>query len=221
MSQDIETKLGYVFKSPSLRDEALTHPSAASALKPSYQRLEFLGDRVLGLVVARLLIQRFPGEAEGDLAKRHAVLVSRETAARAAGALGIAPFIKLSKGEDEAGGRSNPTALGDVMEALLGAIYLDGGLAPAEALVVRLWEPLLAEDLSPPKDAKTTLQEWSQARSMGLPVYSVLSQSGPAHDPKFLILARIGDNQAQGEGNSKRAAEQMAAKALLETLTHD
>ncbi|TAN50820.1 MAG: ribonuclease III, partial [Rhodospirillales bacterium] len=144
-----------------------------------------------------------------------------EAAASAARSLGLGAFILLSKGEDEAKGRENLTALGDVMEALLGAIYQDGGLEPAEALAVRLWEPLLAQDLSPPRDAKTSLQEWSQARSLGLPVYTVLSQSGPAHDPKFTIRARIGDKESVGEGSSKRAAEQMAAKLLLESIEND
>ncbi len=141
--------------------------------------------------------------------------------AGAARSLGLGGFIKMSRGEDEAKGRDSPAALGDVMEALLGAVYLDGGLEPAEALAVRLWEPLLAQDLSPPRDAKTSLQEWSQARSLGLPVYTVLSQSGPAHDPKFVIRASIGGKESLGEGSSKRIAEQMAAKLLLERLEND
>lgn len=218
MSGDLESRLGHSFKNTSLLIEALTHPSASQPLKPSYQRLEFLGDRVLGLVVAHLLIERFPHEAEGDLAKRHAQLVSREAAARAARALDIGPFIKFSKGELDAGGADSASALGDVIEALLGAVYLDGGLAPAETLARRLWEPMLSLDLSPPRDAKTALQEWSQARSLGLPIYRVLEQSGPAHDPKFEIEAVVGEEKARGTGSSKRAAEQMAAKALLEKM---
>ncbi|CAA6603238.1 RNase III [Rhodospirillaceae bacterium LM-1] len=218
MSRDIEKRLGYHFKNTRLLTEALTHPSASSALSPSYQRLEFLGDRVLGLVVARLLIERFPLEAEGDLAKRHAQLVSRETAAKAARTLDIGPFIKFSKGEFDAGGQGSSSALGDVMEALLGAIYQDGGLAPAEALALRLWEPMLSLDLTPPKDAKTALQEWSQARSLGLPVYTVVGQSGPAHDPRFEVKVQVGGYAASGEGASKRAAEQLAARSLLDRV---
>lgn len=218
MPGDLEARLGHSFKNTSLLTEALTHPSASQPLKPSYQRLEFLGDRVLGLVVAHLLIERFPHEAEGDLAKRHAQLVSREAAARAARALEIGPFIKFSKGELEAGGAGSASALGDVIEALLGAVYLDGGMAPAEALARKLWEPMLSLDLSPPRDAKTALQEWSQARSLGLPIYRVLGQSGPAHDPEFEVEAAVGSRTAVGRGSSKRAAEQAAAKTLLEMM---
>ncbi len=218
MARDIELRLGHRFNNPFLLTEALTHPSASAPLSPSYQRLEFLGDRVLGLVVARLLIERFPHEAEGDLAKRHAQLVSRETAAKAARLLDIGSFIRFSKGEMEAGGQGSSSALGDVMEALLGAIYLDGGLAPAEALALRLWEPMLSLDLTPPKDAKTALQEWSQARTLGLPVYTVVGQSGPAHDPRFEVKVQVGVHSASGEGASKRAAEQLAAKSLLDKV---
>lgn len=218
MSAELQKRLGYQFSNASLLTEALTHPSASSALNPSYQRLEFLGDRVLGLVVARLLIERFPHEAEGDLAKRHAALVSRDAAASAARKLDLGPFITLSKGEADTGGRASLSALGDVIEALLGAIYLDGGLAPAEALAFSLWEPMLSLDLTPPKDAKTALQEWSQGRSMGLPVYSVVSQSGPPHDPKFEVSVKVGEWQAAGQGASKRVAEQAAAKTLLDMV---
>lgn len=219
MSADLQQRLGYQFKNASLLTEALTHPSASSPQKPSYQRLEFLGDRVLGLVVAGLLLERFPHEPEGDLAKRHAQLVSREAAARAAKDLDIGPFIKFSKGEQEAGGAASASALGDVMEALLGAIYQDGGLEPARKLALRLWEPMLSMDLAPPKDPKTTLQEWSQARSMGLPVYKVLAQSGPAHDPLFEIEVTVGAHQSIGSGTSKRAAEQAAARTLLDKVS--
>lgn len=218
MNGDLQQRLGYRFKNSALLHEALTHPSASSSRQPSYQRLEFLGDRVLGLVVAGLLLARYPGENEGDLAKRHARLVSREMAALAARKLELGPHIVLSKGEAEAGGAENLSALGDVMESLLGAIYLDGGLEAAQKLALNLWEPLLAQDLAPPKDAKTTLQEWSQSKGLGLPVYQVLSSTGPHHEPSFTVLASVGGRKAEGVGGSKRAAEQAAAKALLEGL---
>lgn len=218
MGGKLEKLLGYRFKDAALLMQALTHPSAASGAKPSYQRLEFLGDRVLGLVVARLLYVCFPGEAEGDLAKRHARLVSRDVAALAARKLELGPHIVFSKGEMESGGAESASALGDVMEALLGAVYLDGGLEPAEKFAVSLWEPMLSLDLEPPKDPKTTLQEWSQARSLGLPAYKVISQSGPAHDPSFEVEVAVGCNKASGLGSSKRAAEQAAAKSLLEQV---
>lgn len=218
MTKDLQQRLGYRFKNQALMHEALTHPSASSSKQLNYQRLEFLGDRVLGLVVAGLLIGRYPNENEGDLAKRHARLVSREVVALAARKLDIGPSIVLSKGEAEAGGADNPSALGDVLESLLGAIYLDGGLEPAKTLALSLWEPMLSLDLSPPRDAKTSLQEWSQSKGLGLPVYQVLSSTGPQHDPCFTVLVSVAGRKAEGTGGSKRAAEQAAAKALLEGM---
>lgn len=215
MTEQLQQRLGYRFKNASLLAEALTHPSASTAKQANYQRLEFLGDRVLGLVVATMLIERFPGESEGDLAKRHARLVSREMAAKAAAMLDLGPVIKFSKGEADAGGAESASALGDAMESVLGAIYRDGGFEPAMALVRSLWEPMLAENAAPPMDAKTALQEWSQSKGLGLPVYQLVSTGGPAHEPSFTILASVGGHKAGGSGGSKRAAEQAAAKALL------
>jgi ribonuclease-3 len=213
--------LGYNFHEPKLLEQALTHPSLqpGSAGRGPYERLEFLGDRVLGLVVAEMLYNRFPGENEGALARRHAALVRRESLARIALQINLGPALSLSRSEEETGGRNNLGTLADACEAVLGAMYADGGLAPVAALINRLWTPLMAEMAAPPKDAKTALQEWAQARALGLPVYSTLAVDGPPHNPDFLIGVEIENTaKASGRGPSKRAAEQAAAANLLEQL---
>jgi len=216
--------LGYNFHEPKLLEQALTHPSLqpgnGSAGRGPYERLEFLGDRVLGLVVAEMLYNRFPGENEGALARRHAALVRRESLARIALQINLGPALSLSRSEEETGGRNNMGTLADACEAVLGAMYADGGLAPVAALINRLWTPLMAEMAAPPKDAKTALQEWAQARALGLPIYSTLSVEGPPHNPDFLIGVEIeGTAKGSGRGPSKRAAEQAAAANLLEQLS--
>jgi ribonuclease-3 len=214
-------QLGYEFHNPKLLRQALTHPSlqAGNAGRGPYERLEFLGDRVLGLVVAEMLYRNFPSENEGALARRHAAMVRREALARVAQQIDLAAALALSRSEEDTGGRQNLGTLADACEAVLGAIYADGGLAPAAALINRLWQPLMHEMLAPPKDAKTSLQEWAQARGLGLPVYQMLAVEGPPHAPQFLIEAAIeGFASAQGRGASKRAGEQAAAATLLEQL---
>jgi len=213
--------LGYNFQDPQLLEQALTHPSLqpGSAGRGPYERLEFLGDRVLGLVVAEMLYNRFPTENEGALARRHAALVRRESLARIALQINLGPALSLSRSEEETGGRNNMGTLADACEAVLGAMYADGGLGPVAGLINRLWTPLMAEMAAPPKDAKTALQEWAQARALGLPVYSTLSVEGPPHSPDFLIGVEIESTaKASGRGPSKRAAEQAAAANLLEQL---
>ena len=217
----LSSRLGYRFKKPELLQQALTHPSLqpGSAGRGPYERLEFLGDRVLGLVVADMLFNTFPGENEGDLARRHAALVRRESLARIAGEIGLGQALSLSRSEEETGGRHNAGTLADACEAVLGALFADGGLMPAAELIRKLWTPLMAEMTAPPKDAKTALQEWAQARAMGLPVYSTLGVEGPPHNPEFLIGVAIeGVAEASGRGPSKRVAEQAAAAHLLEQL---
>jgi ribonuclease-3 len=214
-------RLGYRFKRPELLQQALTHPSLqpGSGGRGPYERLEFLGDRVLGLVVADMLYREFPAENEGDLARRHAALVRREALARIALGLDLGPALSLSRSEEETGGRHNAGTLADACEAVLGALYADGGLEPAAALIKRLWAPLMGEMAAPPKDAKTALQEWAQARAKGLPVYSTLAVEGPPHNPEFLIGVAIeGVASGSGRGPSKRVAEQAAAANLLEQL---
>jgi ribonuclease III len=216
MSADLTDILGYTFSDTALLTEALTHRSVVGASIGSYERLEFLGDRVLALVIADLLVAEFPSEAEGALSMRFAALVRRETLAEVAGKAGIATYILLGASENESGERENDTILADVCEALLGAIYLDGGLVPARAFIERYFLTALHEAIEPPQDAKTALQEWAQGKGYGLPVYSQVSREGPDHAPVFTISVAVKDlTPADGTGSSKRAAEQAAAKQFL------
>ncbi len=223
--QDLSGRLDYPFRDGALLTQALTHPSVIASQATGkrrfteYERLEFLGDRVLGLVVAELLYKSFPNEPEGDLAKRFAALVREETLAQVAHTLRLGAHLRLSPGEDSSGGRDNPRVLADACEALIGAIYLDGGFEPAQRVVTRLWSALLDQISAPPKDAKTRVQEWAQARGLGLPRYVVCEQGGPAHNPHFVVEVQIDTvTPAQGSGTSKRAAEQAAATSLLKGL---
>ena len=218
-----ESFLGHRFQRPELLHQALTHASTArdrQGRNRSNERLEFLGDRVLGLVVADFLLERFPDEDEGELARRHAGLVRRETLARVAEDIGIAPHIVMSRGEEDAGGRANPGLLADTLEAAIAALYLDGGLAVAGGFIQTHWQGLVEEDVEPPKDGKTTLQEWAQGRGLDLPSYREVDRSGPAHAPTFMVEVGVeGHGTAVAPGASKRAAEQAAADALLERIT--
>lgn len=223
---DLHAVLGHAFARPELLTQALTHPSMQqgrrSKTSDPYERLEFLGDRVLGLVVAEMLFNRFPNEAEGALARRHAALVRREAVARVAGEIGLDIHLVLAKGEDDAGGRANPGILADACEAVIGALYADAGFAVAASFVRSRWEPMMEEALAPPKDAKTGLQEWAQGRGLPLPLYRVLGQEGPPHEPIFLIEVSVeGVGSAVGRGASKRVAEQAAAGTLLEQVTYE
>jgi len=219
--------LGHRFSNPDLLEEALTHASALNqgpAVKSaeSYQRLEFLGDRVLGLVVADLLVRRFPDEPEGALAKRFAVLVQRETLAEVAESLELAKFLRLATSEDLSGGRDNPTTLADCCEAVIGALFMDGGYEVAAATIRELWLPLAEQARHPPRDPKTALQEWAQARGLPLPRYREVRRSGPAHAPDFTIEVSVpGAAPAEGQGRSKRQAEREAAASLLERLEEE
>ncbi|MBI4183796.1 MAG: ribonuclease III [Proteobacteria bacterium] len=219
---DVRTVFGHDFRHPELLRRALTHtsvPRARAAGGENYERLEFLGDRVLALVVAEMLLEEFPAEREGAIARRHAALVRREALARVATGLGLARFLHLSRGEEESGGRSNPALLADACEAVIGALYLDGGLEAAARFVRGHWRPLLAEAPTPPRDAKTALQEWAQARGLALPTYRLVAAEGPPHEPRFTVeVALAGVVPALAKGASKRAAEKAAARALLRRL---
>lgn len=211
--------LDYEFRNPELARTALTHRSAAGRGEPTYERLEFLGDRVLALVISDLLYEHYPREEEGALAKRLVGLVRRETLAEIAAKLGMADLIILSKGEEDAGGRGNPAILADVCESLIGAVYRDGGLAPARRFIERNWHELMTSEKTPPKDAKTTLQEWAQGSGFELPEYREVERSGPDHAPRFTIEVKVDEfPPARAEGPSKRAAEQLAAEMLLKRL---
>lgn len=218
--------LGHRFADGALLASALTHPSAGAPHAQrrgqavgAYERLEFLGDRVLGLVVAHMLYGTFAGEDEGALAKRLAALVRRETVARVAEAIGLGRHLVLSRGEAESGGRESRALLADALEALIGALYLDAGLPAAEAFVRRAWAPLIGEAAEPPQDAKTALQEWAQGVGLPLPSYSTVASEGPPHSPVFSVEVSVeGHPPARGQGRSKRAAEQAAAEALLDAI---
>jgi ribonuclease III len=217
----LEERIGHRFADRALLRQALTHASVAGRGKhapPTNERLEFLGDRVLGLVIATLLLDRFPRDSEGPLTRRHAALVRRETLAEIAGELDLGAWLDLARSE-EAGGRTKPAILADALEALIGALYLDAGLAAAEGFIARHWTERLRTTTAPPRDAKSALQEWAQARGLPLPVYEVVESGGPAHAPAFVVRARLADGPgASAAAASKRAAEQAAAALLLASL---
>lgn len=211
--------IGHRFARAELLNEALTHPSAAGPGSASYERLEFLGDRVLGLALAAHLFATFPDEAEGDLALRHAALVSRDSCTLVAGELRLDLYLHLTPGESRAGSGRRASVLADACEAVIGAIYRDGGFAPARAFIERHWSGRMERTAEPPMDAKTSLQEWAQGRGLALPAYRQLSRSGPDHAPHFTIEVAVGDfTPERGEGPTKRTAEQTAAEKLLERL---
>jgi ribonuclease-3 len=226
LDADWADALGYAFVDPALLEQALTHRSALdrrperrARFPHGNERLEFLGDRVLSLVVADMLMSRHPGEDEGALARRHSTLVSTQALAAIAARLDLGPRLRLGDSELMSRGQEKPSILADACEALIGAIYSDGGLEPARAFVERTWEPLLSVDLRPPRDPKTELQEWAQGRGLALPAYREVGREGPAHAPAFVIEASVkGAAPVRGRGASKREAERAAALALLEVL---
>jgi ribonuclease III len=227
---DLAQTIGYEFVQPELVEEALTHPSALvperrrsrhrkSVAKRSYERLEFLGDRVLGLVIADLLWRRFAQEPEGHLTRRLTYLVRRETLARVADALSLGQSLVLSRAEAAAGAARNPAILADVCEALIAAVYLDGGFDAASAFIRRFWEPLIDETPEPPRDPKTELQEWAQARGLARPAYELVATSGPDHALIFTVAASVaGTDRVTASASSKRIAEARAAALLLDRL---
>lgn len=218
---DLAARLPHAFARPELLRHALTHRSAAdprNRMLDSNERLEFIGDRVLALVMAEWLAERFPQEREGDLGKRLAVLVARESLAQVAARLGLAEALRIPSAEDRSGVRHRASVLADAMEALLGALYLDGGLAAAAGLIRREWSGLLEASARPPVSAKTRLQEWTLGRGLGLPEYVQVSATGPAHSPVFVVRVMAAGQDAEGSGDSKRAAEQAAAGNLLARL---
>jgi ribonuclease-3 len=227
--------LGYDFKDPVLLKTALTHPSAISITRPrrgrktgskadaevsvDNQRLEFLGDRVLGIVIAEMLFHAFPDEDEGALARRLAALVKQDALDAVAREIDLGRYLILSRGEEDGGGRDNPATLADACESVIGAVYLDGGLEVAGGFIERYWRPKMAAEAKPPQDAKTALQEWAQAAGLALPRYTVVKSEGPPHDPVFEVsVSVVGQEPASARGRSKRAAEQAAARSLLDRV---
>lgn len=225
LSRDLDVfqdRIGHRFAQPELLLRAMTHSSIASETRPDNQRLEFLGDRVLGLVIAETLMTDDNTADEGLLAPRFNALVRKEACADVARSVGLGDVLKLGKSEQVTGGRRKLALLGDAMEALIAAVYQDAGLEVARAMILRLWSEQISNVEHDARDPKTTLQEWAQARGMKPPVYSVTERSGPDHAPVFRISASLDNGaSANGEAPSKRAAEQAAAKALLAEVSDD
>lgn len=225
--QQGEAILGHVFAQPALLVEALTHRSANGNKvgqrggrrgEGSNERLEFIGDRVLGLVIAEWLIERFPAEQEGELARRMAQLTSHTVLAEVAEVVGLAGAIVVGPKEERAGVRQTANVLADALEATIAALYMDAGLEVARTFVRRAWTEAMERQVVPPKDAKTALQEWMMARALPLPAYVEQERTGPSHAPVFVVTVTSGGLSGMGTGSSKRMAERAAAADLLGRL---
>lgn len=213
-------RIGHDFANPELLIRALTHGSISSATRPDNQRLEFLGDRVLGLVMAEALLDADPSAAEGVLAPRYNALVRKETCAAVAREIDLGAVLKLGKSEMVSGGRRKEALLGDGMEALIAAVYRDGGFGAAKDLILRLWGDRIGTVEADARDPKTALQEFVQARGEATPDYVIVKREGPDHAPEFTVAVTLASGEsAEAKAGSKRQAEQSAAKTLLERLT--
>ena len=216
VAEFIREKLGHEPRDIRLFELALTHSSVGS---DNYERLEFLGDRILGMVIAQALFERYPNEPEGNLSKRYNGLVDRDTCAENAREIGVPAFVRLGKQAREDGASQSENVVGDVMESLIGALSLDGGMEAARRFILKLWEPDLAMQRRAPQHPKSALQELAAARQCKVPVYEVVGRAGAHHAPKFTIrvsVPRLGE--ATAEGTSKQEAETAAAAALLKQL---
>ena len=217
--RSFEQRLGYEFSNLSLLVEALTHSSIASDFRKDNQRLEFLGDRVLGLVMAEALLEIDQTAPEGTLAPRFNALVRKETCAEVARQIELGGVLKIGRSEMLSGGRRKDALLGDGMEAVIAAIYKDGGFEIAKTIIINLWGDRIKNVKGDARDAKTMLQEWAQARGQNPPNYEVMSRSGPDHAPDFLVKVILASGEtSEAMAGSKRQAEQMAAKALLQKI---
>lgn len=221
----LEEAIGHSFADRRLIELALTHISAVTGLQgskarvASYQRLEFLGDHVLGLVVSDMLYRSFPNAEEGELSRRLADLVCEAACAEVALAMAIPAHVRLGAGEERSGGRQRQAILADIAEAVLAAVYLDAGFPAAEALVERFWRPRLAKRASAVRDPKTALQEWAQARGLPPPHYRLVEREGPDHNPQFRIAVDVpGWESIEAVGTSKQAAQKAAAAAFLQRV---
>lgn len=210
-SSALQASLDYSFRDLELLQRALTHTSAGTEV--NNERLEFLGDRVLGLAVADMLLDKFPHENEGHISRRFAELVRAETLTQIGRAVGIDAALNY------AGNEANDGIVADATEAVIAALYLDGGQPAAVGFIERHWSPLIRSSDAPPRDAKTALQEWSQARGLGLPTYRDTAREGPDHDPLFTVEVTVpGGEAVRAQGSSKRAAEQEAAALMMAQL---
>ncbi len=211
-----EERIGYTFRDPAILREALTHASMSSPTRADNQRLEFLGDRVLGLVIAETVLNEDIQATEGQLAPRFNALVRKEACADVARTIDLGPVLRLGRSEMNSGGRRKKALLGDAMEAVIAAVFLDGGLPEARAMIRRLWGARISQVDHDARDSKTILQEWAQARGMPPPAYREIARAGPDHAPRFTIEVCLQNGQSvQAEAGSKRLAEQGAASALL------
>ena len=209
----LEEILGHSFSDKTLLFAAMTHPSLEG--ENNYQRLEFLGDRVLGLVIGALIFERFQGDSEGQLSRRFAALVRKETLSEVAIDLGFSPMIRMTETTEKTGGRTNASIHSDVLEALIGAVFVDGGFKRARDFIAKAWGDNL-NDKTPAKDPKSGLQEWAQGCGQPLPLYEVVERSGPDHAPSFTIKVSVeGLGSASAKGSSKQIAETRAAEKLL------
>lgn len=214
----LEEKLGHRFADARLLEIALTHSSVLNS-PANNERLEFLGDRVLSLAMAELLYSSYPAEREGDLAKRHAALVAKSALLEVAEKLGLDAYVRLSRGEIKSGGAKKDTILSDCLEALIGAVFLDGGYAPACAFVHAQWRGLVATHTVPPEDAKSSLQVWAQQRGLPLPEYKLKSRTGSDHQPVFEIEVTVrGLAPVSAAAASKQSAEKEAALKMLASI---
>lgn len=218
--EQLQDKIGYQFKNISLLKMALTHSSTGE--KNNYERLEFLGDRVLGLVIAAFIFTKFPKEDEGDLAKRLASLVQGQTLADLSSRISLGDFIILSDAEAAAGGAQNEHILADVFEAVIGAMYLDGGFEPCRILIETQWQDTLYTMKKPPQHPKTAIQEWAQGQGLPLPDYDIIEQSGPDHAPVFKIQLNVKDHESvTASGKSRAEAEKEAAELFMNNVKKD
>ena len=215
----LEVRIGHEFARPELLIRALTHASISSNTRPDNQRLEFLGDRVLGLVMATALLENDKAASEGQLAPRFNALVRKEACADVAREIDLGSVLKLGRSEMMSGGRRKLALLGDAMEAVIAAVYRDAGFETAQAMILRLWGDRIGTVEEDARDPKTALQEFVQAKRQKPPAYVLVSRDGPDHQPVFTIAVRLEDGaEARATAGSKRQAEQAAAKMLLETL---
>lgn len=226
LTTKFQEALGHKFVDQALLNEALTHSSVNAAFRgqgerfsasANYERLEFLGDRVLGLVVADILLKRYPHEAEGDLAKRHAMLVSRETLSKIAREIDLGSNLFSAK--NDCGDEKNQSVLADALEAVIAALYRDGGLACAVSFIEKHWRQRMSLTSAPPQDAKSSLQEWAMSKALPLPNYVEISREGPSHEPIFTVAVKVtGYPEVKAQGPSKRLAEQKAAATLFKII---
>ena len=222
---EVEAAINYVFKDKDLIHHAMTHPSILGSDEDAHhsnQRLEFLGDRVLGLVISERLIERFPTDREGEMAPKLNALVNKSACARAIRHLGVGEHLMMGNGEIKTGGRGRESTLGDLCEAVIGAIYLDGGLKAARAYIEFAWADEFSRPLAAIQNPKSVLQDWALKRGMALPAYKVTGRTGPEHELEFEVLVTLADGMsATGVGSSKQDAGRAAAERLLKQLDNN